>query len=140
MSIIKKEKRVEELDSYDKRYAISYDGYVQEYLNPIIVEEQMIIDDSEQFKNLKQAYLTRLKIFHKMEITTNTTHLKKLDALYEKNEFYIQSSYNFNEDSKFHKFWNAPNCTCNKEKNNFLYPNGDYHIDVNCPVHSHRLY
>lgn len=139
MAILKKETKLEDLDAYDQNYAIVYDGYVQKFLNPIRTEEQMVFPNSEQFEELKQAYLTRLKIFQKMEITTNSTHLEKLDALYEKNEFHIQELFNFEPNKNFHKFWKAPNCTCNKDKNMELYPEGKYEIDPECPVHKHRL-
>jgi len=140
MTVIKKETKTEDLSDYNKIYAISYDGYVQSYLNPLKIEASAIIEDSEQYLALKQAEITELKIFQKMEITTNETHLIKLDHLYEKNKFHLQRLWNKPEDITQHKFWLAPQCQCPKSHNESIFPSKSYIISENCLIHRHRLF
>lgn len=139
MSIIKRKVKESEIDDYNKIFAIIYDGYIQSYLNPNSLEENGIIEGSVQFKELKHSELTELKIFEKMSITDNETHLIKLDYLYTKNSFALQRLWNKNENENEHKFWLAPSCKCNKEENEAKFPNGNYIINKNCLIHRHRL-
>ena len=138
MTIISKETSAEELSDFDKTYAVIYDGYVQSYLNPIIVEEYAISVESQQYQDLKKSKITELKIFQKMEITTNETHLIKLDHLYIKNQFSLQRLWNKKENANEHKFWKAPNCKCPKESNENKHPEGNYTISDDCLIHRHR--
>jgi hypothetical protein len=138
MTIIKKEQKIEELSEFNQKYVISYNGYVQSYINPLLISESGVLESSEQFEKLKAAELTELKIFQKMEITDNETHLIKLDHLYSKNKFSLQKLWNHIEDENRHKFWEAPNCKCPKEDNEAKFPNGNYKISCDCLIHRHR--
>lgn len=139
MSVIKKDKKIEELNKFQQKYAVTFKGYLQHFINPEMLLSNKISDDSQTFENIKKAQSKRIKIFHLMENTDNQKALEKLDQEFTANEFYLQEQWGFEKNIDYHKFWEAPKCTCPKIDNEDSYPSGYYSFNQNCPVHSHRF-
>jgi hypothetical protein len=139
MSVFKKNKKLEDLSDFDKRYAVCVNGYVQSYINPEMLNQQKISEDSEQFANIKQTQSKRIQIFMEMEKTENLQKLSALDQEFTANEFYLQKQWGFKENIDFHRFWDAPKCSCPKADNDDNYPTGFYHFNQICKIHGHRF-
>jgi len=54
MSVIKREKKLEELGQFDQKYAVTFEGYVQNFINPEMLLANKISEDSQTFKNIKK--------------------------------------------------------------------------------------
>lgn len=54
-------------------------------------------------------------------------------------EFKLQKAWKFEQDQKFHKFWDVPHCTCPKMDNIDNYPKGPYVYNADCLVHREIL-
>lgn len=139
MSIIKRNKKIEELTEFEQKYAVTFDGYLQYFINPEMLLSSKIAEDSQGFKNIKKSQSKRIKIFYLMENTDDQKALEKLDKEFTSNEFYLQEQWGFEKNINYHKFWEAPKCTCPKFDNDDNYPFGHYSFNQNCPVHSHRF-
>lgn len=55
-------------------------------------------------------------------------------------EYALQRAWGFPQSAKYHKFWEAPRCTCPKMDNEERYPTGNYVINRNCLVHGEEVY
>tara|TARA_Y100000588_G_scaffold254014_1_gene268576 strand:- start:20181 stop:20603 length:423 start_codon:yes stop_codon:yes gene_type:complete len=139
MSVIRRDKKLEELSPFDQKYAVTFEGYVQSFINPEMLLANKISEDSQIFENIKKAQSKRIKIFNAMENTDNPKALEKLDQEFTANEFYLQEQWGFEENIDYHKFWEAPKCTCPKFDNEDNYPSGYYSFDQKCPIHLHRF-
>ena len=139
MTIVKKDKKLEDLSDFYKQYAVIFKGYVQSFINPEMLIQQKISTESDTFKKLKEAQAERISIFYQMELTDDENLLAKLDSAFTANEFYLQNLWGFEENIDFHKFWEAPKCTCPKLDNNDQYPTGYYSYNQSCPIHKNRF-
>ena len=50
-------------------------------------------------------------------------------------EYALQRAWGFAQSEKYHRFWEAPRCTCPKMDNEDRYPSGSYVVMTSCPVH-----
>lgn len=139
MTIISKKRKIEDLSNYDKQFAVVFKGYVQSFINPEMLTQQKISEDSEVFQKIKEAQAERISIFYQMEKTNDQKLLSKLDFAFTANEFYLQSLWGFEENIDFHKFWEAPKCICPKLDNDDVYPTGFYSFRESCPIHKSRF-
>jgi len=79
-------------------------------------------------KDLVAAYLRE-------EITSS-----EYAAKWEQNEYRLQALWGFPLDSKYHKFWEMPGCTCPKMDNDDAYPTGYYTRSGDCPLHGEHTW
>jgi hypothetical protein len=84
------------------------------------------------------AYLieTSAPIIHEeIKYTEDEVLLRSFAKDLELAEFELQKLWGFPEDSKFHRFWHTPKCTCPKLDNDDNYPSGYYSINLQCKLH-----
>jgi len=62
------------------------------------------------------------------------TYAKDLEHI----EFLLQDAWKFERNINYHKFWEAPHCTCPKMDNEDAWPSGHYVRNLGCPVHGEQ--
>lgn len=92
--------------------------------------------DTGDLQLLKELYAEKLLMYAKMEEVEEAEELALYGFELTKLEYQIQAAWEFEENRAFHKFWEAPKCTCPKTDNNDAYPSGYYSYRTDCPVHS----
>jgi hypothetical protein len=88
-------------------------------------EEISAISDLQQ---QRRDYYKRMEIAPVVDLPTWDSKCTEL-------EFQLQKAWGFQQDSKYHKFWERPRCTCPKMDNDDGYPYGYYTISGVCPLH-----
>jgi hypothetical protein len=110
--------------SFEKRLADLYqdctlfdgNGKFLMMLNPQLVMNQKLTID--EINELKTLHLIRIKLFERMEKTTDKHQLNISTHLLENLEFALQRAWHFKEDRLLHSWWfQAPYCTCPKNEN-----------------------
>lgn len=108
----------------------------KQYKDPLhIPQSELVIeyDEPEQFiiskrfmdltkawKNLsklKEAYWWKLMFFDMIKETDDLLELHSLAEDLKDLEMYIQELFNFTPDPNYHRFWEAPKCSCPKTDN-----------------------
>ena len=90
--------------------------------------------------------LERIKFLNKMRILlearlTEVTDPYLIDLLYRawtENEFKLQDAWGFPRNSKFHKSWYIPACSCPKMDNDDMYPTGLMVMSADCKIHANK--
>jgi hypothetical protein len=101
-------------------------------LNETVFDRQKI-SDYEKVAIFK-LYKERMIIEMVME-TTCYNDLKVYGEIWFNIERKIQELMKFQKNDNFIKFWTVPNCSCQKEENEKLFPTGNYKINSFCSVH-----
>ena len=78
----------------------------------------------------------RLTIRAKMRaLPSDNPKIKAYAKELEQIEFLLQDAWKFERNINYHKFWEAPHCTCPKMDNEDAWPSGYYVKALVCPVH-----
>ena len=111
------------LELYDGSYIV---------LNSSLVCKQGVYDNLE---NIKKIHYEKSVIHDIMENTDDVGELRLYSYLLTELEFELQELWGFPRDSKYHRFWNIPKCTCPKMDNEDFYPSKHCYMDLECPIH-----
>lgn len=116
----------------EKDLEVVYNGMPIYKLNKHLLERQNCV---ENLQKIKDAHISKLTVYSKIEKTSDKQELKKLANLITEIEFNLQELWKFPKDKNFHKFWETPKCLCPKMDNMDSYPHGYYIISSDCPLH-----
>jgi len=109
------------------RLVVWYKGEEALMLNKALLDQQLCWENLERLKDL---HVRRLEIEDAMEdrsyVTTN---------IWTEIQFQLQDAWKFPRDSRYHRFWDIPSCTCPKLDNDDRYPSDLYIIDMSCRLH-----
>ena len=111
---------------------IAFNGEYQFTLNKDLLDKHNAWENLELIKKLHQ---TRLFLYESMKATRNKILLKALDEECTDVEFKLQDAWDFPRDTKFHKFWLRPRCSCPELDNDDRYPTGHYVVVQSCILH-----
>lgn len=111
---------------------VKYKGKKAMRLNERLIKAQKCEANLEE---IKKCFIRRLEYYDMLKETNDLTMLRALAKSIEINEFKMQELYGFPQDAKFHRFWEAPKCTCPKMDNRDSWPSGFYSVDPRCPLH-----
>jgi hypothetical protein len=118
--------------SFNKDVAVHYKDKTI-YLNRLLIERQGIGDEVVEL--LKKTHYERLVVLVKMEATDNPVALRALNGSLTDLDFKLQKLWGFSESENFHKWWEAPKCTCPKMDNADHYGTKYRIVAENCPIH-----
>ena len=104
------------------------------WLNEHLILQQKL-SESEVLQILK-LHEYRLTIRAKMKaLPPDNPKIKAYAKDLEHVEFLLQDAWKFERNINYHKFWEAPHCTCPKMDNDDAWPSGHYVRNFGCPVH-----
>ena len=95
-------------------------------------------------QNLSESEVAEILRLHEYKLTirakmralpSDNPKIKAYAKDLEQIEFLLQDAWKFPRDVKFHRFWEAPHCTCPKMDNYDAWPSGHYVRNFGCPVH-----
>lgn len=125
--VINSEDLFEEIDRNDI-YLVKY-----KKLRDRLDEE--LCEGISKLEPLKNCLLEKLKFYDEIENSSEGDDLTKYAKKLSDVEFNLQLLYGVDEDSKYHRFWETPKCTCPKIDNVVKFPNGGYIKYKDCPIH-----
>ena len=100
-------------------------------------------------QNLSESEVEQILRLHEYKLTVRATmralpsdnpKIKAYAADLEQIEFLLQDAWKFERNINYHKFWEAPHCTCPKMDNDDAWPSGYYVRNLSCPVHGEDDY
>jgi len=113
------------------------DGNYITTLNGRLARKQKI--SAEDIEMLKDTHIMHRLIFQAMERVNEVTKLKRLAKMFEDLEFLQQELWKFGKDSKFHRWFDVPKCSCPKLDNADRIGT-DFNIyDLKCIIHGGKL-
>jgi len=119
---------------YDK-YDIILDGVWLGRLNDRLARNQHVSDD--QLEALRISHQVKHKLFEEAKRTQDGKRLRELAVMFEELEFLQQEAWNFEQDRKFHRWFDLPGCTCPKLDNGDRVGASDERIiSTDCPAHN----
>lgn len=95
-------------------------------------------------QNLSESEVDHILRLHEYKLTvrakmkalpSDNPKIKDYAADLEQIEFLLQDAWKFERNINYHKFWEAPHCTCPKMDNDDAWPSGYYVRNFGCPVH-----
>lgn len=89
----------------------------------------------ENLEAIKDAHTFKLLLYSMIEEIDDSRLLKELAQDITLVEFELQRLWKFDENDKFHRFWDTPKCQCPKMDNDDAYPTGYYVTNLSCPLH-----
>lgn len=110
--------------------------YYSEKYNTIL--NKRFIDQQDAWNNLediKAAFYTKYMLFDLIDNCTDSAMLKEYAKDLQALEFCIQGLFNFDEDARFHRFWEVPKCSCPKMDNADAWGTDYSIVDKNCVLH-----
>lgn len=116
----------------ESRFVKVYDEGVR--LNErLILQQNLSESEVEQILRLHEYKLTvRAKM---RALPSDNPKIKAYAKDIEHIEFLLQDAWKFERNIYYHKFWEAPHCTCPKMDNDDAWPSGYYVRNFGCPVH-----
>lgn len=133
---IKKVKRVDPLHVPSAKLVVNWQGEERFILNKALLDQQNCWHNLELIKELHK---TRLDLELKMSKTDFTVplHIRRQNHYdWVNNQFELQKAWGFDQDARFHKFWEVKGCLCPKLDNMDAYPAGYYVTTSGCPLHA----
>ena len=107
-----------------------YSG-VKYRLNENLVNRQKAWNNVEA---IKETHWLKHVIYDMIRETDDAKLLKSLAQDLTEIEYELQGLWNFPYDANYHRFWEAPKCTCPVIDNQDVYPYMHYRT-LNCPLH-----
>lgn len=99
----------------------------------LILQQQLSESEVAEILRLHEYKLT---IRAKMKaLPPDNPKIKAYAKDLEQIEFLLQDAWKFERNINYHKFWEAPHCTCPKMDNDDAWPSGHYIRNFGCPVH-----
>jgi hypothetical protein len=118
------------------KYTIYYEGEPISYINPHLCEKQGLTD--ETIKLICETHSVKHGLLVDMENTEDVEALRELASQVEDVEYTLQELWGFERDSKYHRFWLLPKCSCPRLDNEDRYATGVSIIDTDCIIHGWR--
>jgi hypothetical protein len=115
---------------------VKYKGKPHYMLNKRLLDSQLAWDNLQK---IKHAHWLKLMINDMILETDNEILMRSLAKDLTLIEFELQELWKFPLDGNFHRFWEAPKCTCPKLDNEDNYPIGYYTVNLTCPLHGREL-
>lgn len=113
------------------------DGSYVTSLNGKLARKQKI--SAEDIEMLKDTHVIRALIFQAMYRTDNVDELKRLAWMFDELEFLQQELWKFGRNSKFHRWFDVPKCSCPKLDNSD-YIGTDINIyESTCVIHGDKV-
>lgn len=100
-------------------------------LNGRLMERQGVLHNLE---DIKMVHTTKLEIYMMIKEEKDLRTLRGYARDLTLCEFELQKLWGFSEDARFHRFWEAPKCTCPKLDNEDSYTIRQI-VNLNCPLH-----
>lgn len=111
---------------------VKYKGKEVLLLNERLVKSQGCEANIEE---IKKCHVRKLEYYDMLKTTNDLTILRAIAKSIQDNEFKLQELWGFPKDARFHRFWEAPKCTCPKMDNDDNYGYGPFVINTVCPLH-----
>jgi len=109
------------------------DGETAAVLNTHLARNQQL--SAEEIELLKDTHVMRVLIFTAMEKTDDPKILKGFAKIFEDLEYTQQELWGFGKDSKFHRWFEVPKCSCPKLDNLDRIGHKDNVINLSCVIH-----
>lgn len=104
---------------------------------PVYGISEYLLNKQKAWHNLeaiKEKHVEKLSVYEEMNNTDDRDLLYLFDKFLMLIEFELQELWGFEQNAKYHRFWEYPKCLCAKTDNNDSYPHFMY-ISLNCPLH-----
>ena len=99
----------------------------------LILQQKLSESEVAEILRLHEYKLTiRAKMW---ALPSDNPKIKAYAKELEQIEFLLQDAWKFERNINYHKFWEAPHCTCPKMDNEDAWPSGYYVKALVCPVH-----
>lgn len=116
----------------ESRVVTVYDEGIR--LNERLVLQQKLSES--EVAEILRLHEYKLTIRAKMKaLPPDNPKIKAYAKDLEQIEFLLQDAWKFERNINYHKFWEAPHCTCPKMDNDDAWPTGYYVKNFGCPVH-----
>jgi hypothetical protein len=92
----------------------------------------------EKVSKIAELHVKRIDIFNRMEALNpekDYDQLRELAGLLPEIEYQLQALWGFPCDSRYHKWFTVPHCTCPKHDNLDRIGTGHFIINKDCPIH-----
>ena len=103
-------------------------------LNKVLVDRNNLAE--ENIANIERLHRVKHYIFEYMNNTDDPEKLKKLANLVELVEYKLQSTWGFNIDKNYHRWFEVPKCSCPKMDNAQYIGLGYKVINKECKIHA----
>ena len=104
------------------------------WLNEHLILQQKLSES--EVAEILRLHEYKLTIRAKMKaLPPDNPKIKAYAKDLEQVEFLLQDAWKFERNIHYHKFWEAPHCTCPKMDNDDAWPSGHYVRHLGCPVH-----
>lgn len=84
---------------------------------------------------IKMVHETKLEIYECIKYETDPRMLRSFANDIQLCEFELQRLWGFDEDARFHRFWETPKCECPKMDNEERYGTKYSAITLSCKLH-----
>lgn len=101
-------------------------------LNKALLDRQLCWENLEE---IKETHWLKCMFYEMIMETDDAKELKELGKDLTECEFYLQELWKFEKDTRFHRFWEYPKCTCPKMDNNDSWGSGYNVVTKSCPLH-----
>ncbi len=105
----------------------------QSTINTNLAIRQNLTD--EDVENIKKLHAIRNCYFGLIEVTDDKSELINIRDIITQIEFSLQKIWGFEEDARYHRFFDIPKCDCPKLDNSDLLGTGHRYINPNCILH-----
>ena len=102
-------------------------------LNPRLVASQKLT--AADIAKITALHAAKYKLIQRMRRAKKPETLKTLAWQVTETEYELQKAWGFPTDSKWHRFWELPKCSCGSLDNSDAWPTGHYSISGDCPIH-----
>lgn len=102
-------------------------------LNSNLAKQQMLTQ--EDLDQIAELHHKKFYVLQRMKMTNDPGHLKVLSLQVTELEFALQKAWGFEQDVRYHRWFEVPKCACPK-MDNLERLGTDYPIiNSNCPIH-----
>ena len=113
-------------------FVVFHNGKPKFRLNESLMRRQNALHNLEKIISIHQA---KLDIYEAIRMETDKSKLRGYAQDLTQAEFELQKLWNFPEDARFHRFWEAPRCECPKMDNEERYGTSQSIRTLSCPLH-----
>lgn len=118
------------------KYTVVVDGVPITRINPTLVAKQKLSD--EVITKIVELHKERVMIEGQLALlASESNHVGVMRFLvdWSNNQYALQEAWGFQKDSRYHRFWDIPGCSCPRFDNSDRYPSLSYIYNEDCPIH-----
>jgi len=90
---------------------------------------------AEKIDLLVELNTEKYYLYQEMRGLEDTSKIKELASKVTGIDYLLQETWGFEQNKKYHKFWELPGCQCPVFENINIYPSDEYKHISTCPIH-----